>query len=126
MNLAQKCDLLEAENARLNEMVDDIREVAASQAARIAELEAALVPFAEAADAAESMRVVKGASDEARYGIRMGDLRKARAALEKKEAEWMACPECGEESLLLPMAGESGRLLPVLIGEQPVSQTKEG
>ena len=40
MNLAQKCDLLEAENARLNEMVDDIREVAASQVARIAELEA--------------------------------------------------------------------------------------
>jgi hypothetical protein len=43
MNLAQKCDLLEAENARLNEMVDDIREVAASQAARIAELEADLL-----------------------------------------------------------------------------------
>ena len=86
---------LEAEVSRLRE--------------RIAALEEALVPFAEAADAAESMRVVKGASDEARYGIRMGDLRKARAALEKKEAEWMACPECGEESLLLPMMTGAGR-----------------
>ena len=77
---------LRSEAVRLDEMVDDIREVAASQAARIGELEAALVPFAEAADATESMRVVKGASDEARYGIRMGDLRKARAALQEKAA----------------------------------------
>ena len=85
---------------------------------RIAALEEALVPFAEAADAAESMRVVKGASDEARYGIRMGDLRKARALL-PAEGDWMACPNCGDDMEQVglsdwrcPSCGEESRVLP--------------
>ena len=95
---------LEAEVSRLRE--------------RIAALEEALVPFAEAADAAESMRVVKGASDEARYGIRMGDLRKARALL-PAEGDWMACPNCGDDMEQVglsdwrcPSCGEESRVLP--------------
>lgn len=84
---------------------------------RISELEAALKPFAKAADRVDELARKILVSENGEYHVRVGDLRKARAALTRKSHRWIPVSEDDpEEDMLVFVANMDASFKSITIG----------